>query len=99
MIVPVLVEQIAPRRFLARGSAPFDVTAEGDTADDALTKVKQVIEDRVARGAIIAGVEVEQRANPWLDAAGMFSNDALCDEWRDLLAEQRQAANDDENCP
>jgi len=49
MQIPVLIERTVDERFVATGSAPFSVTAEAATADEALAKVKQMINERVAQ--------------------------------------------------
>ena len=93
MQIPVLIERTVDERFVATGSAPFSVTAEAATADEALAKVKQMINERVAQGATIASVEFNGSTNPWLAGAGMFSADSLFSEWQQAIAENRYAAN------
>jgi hypothetical protein len=38
-------------------------------------------------------VELPQRANPWLDGAGMFRDDPLFDDWQRAIAEYRREAD------
>ena len=95
MQIPVLIERTADRRFIATGSAPFTVQAEADTADEALEKVKQMIDDRVATGATIASVDLSGPSNAWLAGAGMFAGDALFVEWQRAIVDNRCVANSD----
>lgn len=94
MQIPILVEQTSGERFIATGGAPFAVSAEAATADEALAKVKQMIDERVAHGAKIVSVELGSSANPWLAGAGMFSGDPLFDDWQQAITENRKTANE-----
>jgi len=95
MQIPVLIERTADRRFIATGSSPFTVQAEADTADEAVAKVKQMIDDRVATGATTASVDLNCSSNSWLAEGGMFAGDALFVEWQRAMVDNRCVANAD----
>lgn len=99
MRIPVLIEETPERRYVATGGVPFAVSALGDTADEALAAVKQLIDDRVARGATIAAIELGGSANPWLEGAGMFREDPLFNEWQGAIADYRRTANESTELP
>jgi predicted RNase H-like HicB family nuclease len=93
MQIPILIEQNAEHRFVATGSAPFTISAEAETADEAVALLKAKIEERVAHGATIATIEVQTSSNPWLAGAGMFEGDPLCKAWQDELVIGRRKEN------
>jgi hypothetical protein len=99
MKIPILIEPTSEQRYVATGSAPFDVSAEADTPDEALEKVKQLISDKVARGARIAAVELPDQANPWLAGAGMFRDDPLFDQWQQGIEDHRRTMNETADAP
>ena len=99
MKIPILIEPIAGKRFRATGGQPFGETAEADTAEAALAAVQQLIRDRVAQGAMIASVDLNGGANPWLAGAGMFKDDAMFADWQQAIAENRKALDETAAAP
>ena len=55
MRIAVLVEPISVERYRATGSEPFVGSAEAETPDAALAKLKEQIEVRLSQGARIRG--------------------------------------------
>ncbi len=92
MQIPVLIEQNSDQQFVATGSAPFSVSAEAATIEEALANLEEKIADRVARGATIALIDVLPAANPWLTGAGMFEGDSHFQAWQDAIAENRRTS-------
>ena len=93
MKIPILVEPISGECYRATGGEPFVGSVEGETPDAALEKMKERIEERLARGARIAMLDVRDSANPWLEGAGMFRDDPLFDDWQRAIAQYRFEAN------
>ncbi len=93
MKIAVLIEPLAEHRFRATGGLPFPGSVEAETADAALAKLKQRIDDRLSQGARIATLDFSPGVNPWLDGAGMFRDDPLFDDWQGAIAEYRREAN------
>jgi hypothetical protein len=95
MQIPVLIEQSAENRFLARIGEPFALTAEGATRDEALQNVRQMVESRLANGAELAAIDVPPEENPWVRYAGTLKDDPLFDEWQEAIAEYRRERDAD----
>lgn len=92
MELPVLVEPVAGNGYKASGAFPFEFTTEGATADEAVQKLKQLIQNRLANGAELIGVEVPKTDNPWARIEGIYKDDPLFDEWQAAIAEYRRQA-------
>jgi len=99
MKIPVLIEPISDQRYRATGGEPFVGSVEAETAEAALVKLKQRIDDRLSRGARITTLDLPPAANPWLGGAGMFRDDPLFDDWQRAIAEYRRQANGSADAP
>jgi hypothetical protein len=54
------------------------------------------IEGRINAGAVLVPMEVgPDPANPWMQGAGMFRDNALFDAWQESIAEYRQTVDQD----
>jgi predicted RNase H-like HicB family nuclease len=97
MEIPVLIEPVAGNGFRARSAEPLGITAEGATSEEALQKVRQEIQNRLAAGTRLVSVEVPSdhaRAR----FAGIYSDDdPLVQEWLEIMAENRRRADEDPN--
>jgi hypothetical protein len=93
MKIPILIEAISEQRYRATGSEPFVGSVEAETADAALAKLKQRVDDRLSQGARIAALDLPQGVNPWLDGVGMFRDDPLFDDWQQAITEHRREAD------
>lgn len=58
MVVDVLVEPIAGDRFRATTLTPFAVTAEGATDEEAISRVRAAVAERIQAGARVVRVMV-----------------------------------------
>ncbi len=99
MKIPVLIEPISQQRYRATGGEPFVGSLEAETADGALAKLKQQIDDRLSQGARIALIDLPSGTNPWLDMAGIFHDDPLFDEWQHAIADYRREVNQNPDAP
>jgi len=99
MRIPVLIEPISEQRYRATGGEPFVGSVEAETAEAALVKLKQRIDDRLSRGARVALIELPPGTNPWLDMAGIFHDDPLFDEWQKAIADYRREVNENPDAP
>jgi hypothetical protein len=75
MQIPILIERISPKRFRARGCEPLALSAEGPTPEAALAKLKEQLQARLRNGAEIVPLELETKAHPLAEFAGMFNAD------------------------
>jgi hypothetical protein len=100
MQLPVLVEPVPGEGYRATGGEPFALVAEGATREDALRKLRSLIESKVSAGAEIVTLDIPVAGHPWVPFAGMFRDDPLVEEWKQTMAELRhQADGDDQDQP
>jgi predicted RNase H-like HicB family nuclease len=96
MQIPVLIEPVAGNGYRARGSEPFALTAEGSTREDALRKLRELIEIKLKAGAEIVPLEIPNGNNPWLRMAGTLDlDDPLVKPWQAIMEENRRKADED----
>ena len=96
MKISILIEPIANSGFRATGGLPFGVTVEGATRDEALGRLRAEIDRRMASGAILVPLEIDpSEANPWIEGAGIFRDDAQYDEWQEAIQEYRRQVDRD----
>jgi hypothetical protein len=88
--LPVLVEPIAGNGYKASGTFPFEFTTEGTTRDEAVQKLKQLIQNRLTNGAELISLEVQRSDSPWVRIEGVYRDDPLFDEWQAAIAEYRR---------
>jgi predicted RNase H-like HicB family nuclease len=90
----ILVEAVPGKGYRARGGEPFGLSADGATRDEALQKLRQLIEGKVSAGAEVVTLEVPMdEQHPWLPFAGIFRDDPLVEEWKRTMAELRRQAD------
>src|SRR6266851_4778870 len=99
MQMSVLVEPVKGNGYRARGAEPFAVCAEGETREEALAKLKALVEARLRDGAEIVTVQVGHEPNPWLEFGGMFKDDPDFKEVVEIIAENRRKMDEDPNVP
>ena|SRR6516165_9763261 len=95
MRIPVLIEPVARNGFRARGIEPFAVSAKGATREEALAKLRAIIEDRLKNGAELVELEVGPPSNPWMEFAGMFKDDPWIEDWKRSIEEYRKQVDED----
>lgn len=95
MQIPVLIERLDGKGYRARGGEPFALAAEGPTREEALLKLRGLIQGKLSQGEIVS-LEVPARDHPWLKMAGMWDeNDPLVREWVEIMAENRRRADEE----
>jgi hypothetical protein len=99
MQIPVLVEPVAGHGYRAQGAAPFAVSAEGATREEAIAKVQQMCQARLSSGAELVTVEVGAPPHPWLPYAGMFKDDLDFQDVVEIMAENRRKMDEDPTVP
>jgi predicted RNase H-like HicB family nuclease len=93
MRISVLIEPVSGHGYRAKGCEPFDLIAEGATRDEALQKLRELIEARVSAGAEIVTLEVPVAEHARNAFAGVFRDDPLVEEWKQTMAELRRQAD------
>ena len=96
MQIPVLIEPMAGNGYRARGSEPFGLTADGATREEALQKLRELIQLKFDAGAEIVQLDVPNSDNPWLRMAGTLDkDDPLVKRWKKIMKENRRKADED----
>lgn len=90
MEIPVLVEPVANNGFRAVCGAPLRLETEAPTRDEAIRKLRQLIERRVAAGAEVVAVSIGSPTHPLAAFAGMLKDDPLVEPWKQAMADYRQ---------
>ncbi len=91
MQIPISVEPTSSGQFRAQGFPPFTAVAEGNTRDEAVSKVRDELNRQLEQGKEIVIVEVGPTTeNPWLQMGGWLKDDPLFDEWREEVEAYRR---------
>jgi hypothetical protein len=100
MQIPVLIEPIEGNGYRAKGGAPFAFSVEAATREEALERLRQLIEGSLRAGAEVVALEVGAQTNPWLRGAGIFDpDDPLVKEWIEIMEENRRKDEEDPDYP
>ena len=100
MKIPVLIEPIADRRFRASGAA-WEISAEGETSEEALATLRQEVQQRLSGGSQVTFIDTEQLVpngeseHPLARFAGCMKDEPLYDEWQAAVAEYRASCDQD----
>ena len=99
MHLPILIEPVAGNGYRASAGQPFALSTEGATREEALQRLRQEIESRLAAGADIVSLEIPKQEHPLAPYVGMFRNNPLFAEWQQAMAEYRRQANEVSGVP
>jgi hypothetical protein len=89
MEIPVLVEPLSQNGFRAVTGEPLCLETEAPTREEAVSKLRELIERRVAAGAQVVAVSIDSAAHPLAAFAGMLKDDPLVGPWKQAMAEYR----------
>jgi predicted RNase H-like HicB family nuclease len=95
MELPVLIEPIAGNGYRASGASPLTLTAEGTTPEEALQNFQELLQRRVAEGAVVVSVSVPPTQAPWAPFAGQLRGDPMLAAWRQAMADYRRQVDED----
>lgn len=90
MDIPVLVEPVANNGFRAVSGEPLHLETEAPTREEAIWKLRQLIERRVAAGAEVIAVSVGTSVHPLAAFAGTLKDDPSVKPWKQAMADYRQ---------
>ncbi len=101
MDITVLVEPLPNNGFGFRAISgePLRLEAEAPTREEALQKLRKLIERRVAAGAEVIALAVETSSHPLAAFAGMLHDDPLAEPWKKAMAEYRDSRDVDADSP
>ncbi len=93
----VFVQSQDEQHFIASIVGMPNLTVEGATEEEAISKVKSALEAQLARGKFIS-IEVDSKtesneAVPQMKYAGIFENDPTFDDFMEKLALIREESN------
>ncbi|MBM4254986.1 MAG: hypothetical protein FJ147_03720 [Deltaproteobacteria bacterium] len=97
MHLTILLEPADGQKYRALCGFPFAVEAEGASREEALSKVREQIEQKLRSGAEILTLEVATPEHPWRRFAGTLKDDPLYEEWVQAMAQNRANIDDDPN--
>jgi hypothetical protein len=96
MRIPTLVEPIPEGGFRASCGGPFDLSADGSTAIEALDQLKARVQSRLtATGSQVLDLDVPGEDHPLAPFEGMFRDNPLFHEWQQAIADYRREMDDD----
>jgi hypothetical protein len=94
---PLLVTQRADRVWIAKLLTWAGFSVEGNSREDALSKLDQQVKAQLADGEIAyLELTLVPAKNPWLAIAGKYQGDPNWEECQTAIAAARQAANESE---
>ena len=89
MEIPILVEPVSNNGFRATSGSPLALEIEAPTREEAINKLRELIDRRIAAGAEVVGVEIGGSKHPLAPFAGMLKDDPLLRPWKDAIADFR----------
>ncbi len=99
MQIPILIEPMAGNGYRARGGEPLALTAEGDTQEEALANLKEKLNARLGRGAVVVPFDLPAQPHPLAEFVGMFKDDPLIEGWKKSMKAYRRKRDKDADKP
>src|SRR5262245_5273681 len=99
MDIPVLVEPAANNGFRAVSGEPLRLETEAPTREEAIQKLRQLIDRRVAAGAEVVAMPVGAAAHPLAAFAGMLKDDPSVEPWKQAMADYRRKRDAGSDAP
>lgn len=100
MEIAVLVEKVAENGYRAKGGEPFGLVAEGASRDEAVQKLRALIEHKLGSGAELLKLEIPAKDNPWRRMGGTLDpNDPMVQEWIQIMEENRRKIDEGPDYP
>ena len=90
MEIPIIVEPIGENGFRASSGGLWELEIEAPTREEAIQKLRELIDRRLDAGAEVLGLEIPSRAHPLARFAGMLRDDPLLQSWKDAMGEYRR---------
>jgi predicted RNase H-like HicB family nuclease len=93
----ILLEPASGQQYRASCGSPLDIETEGASREEALGKLRELIEHKIRSGVEILTLEVDTAEHPWKQFAGTLKDDPLFEEWVQAMAQYRASIDDDPN--
>ncbi|MGE0827608.1 MAG: hypothetical protein AB7G75_00025 [Candidatus Binatia bacterium] len=97
MHLTILLEPAAGQKYRASCGSPLGIETEGASREEALGKLRALIEQKIRSGVEILTLEVDTVEHPWKPFAGTLKDDPLFEEWVQAMAQYRASIDDDLN--
>ena len=95
MQIPILIERVAGNGYRSRGGEAFALSAEGETREEVMAKLRDQLQSRLRDGSSIASLDVSVGTHPLAKFAGMFKDDPLFENWQKSIAKYRREVDAD----
>jgi predicted RNase H-like HicB family nuclease len=94
----VVIESHSEQEFVASVVGIPDCLALGTSREEAITKAKNILTEKIARGELVA-IEIEpqpihQDADPWLKHFGIFADDPTFVDFLEEVEAYRQSIDE-----
>ena len=94
MEIPIIVEPVTNNGFRASSGAPWGLETEAPTREEAIEKLRELIDRRLQGGAEVLSLEIRSRPHPLARFAGMLRDEPMLGSWKAAMAEYRQQTED-----
>ncbi len=94
MEIPIIVEPTGHNGFRASSGGLWGLEIEAPTREEAVQKLRELIDRRLEAGAELLALDVRSGAHPLARFAGMLKDDPLLQPWKEAMAEYRQQTED-----
>jgi predicted RNase H-like HicB family nuclease len=95
MDVSVIIERINDNGYRATAMVPTPVVAEASTRDEAVDRIRSLIQERLARAELVhLEIPVSAESNPWLAIAGTWRDHPDVDEVVENIEAYRREVNE-----
>jgi hypothetical protein len=92
--IPIIVEPAGASSFRASSGGLWGLAIEAPTRDEAVQRLRELIDDRLDAGAEVVELEIRGRSHPLARFAGMLKDEPLLQPWKDAMAEYRRQTED-----
>lgn len=90
MDIAILVEPVANNGYRAECNTPLHLEAQAPSREEAIQKLRELIDRRLAAGGEIVTLQVGSSEHPLARFAGMFKDDPLLEPWKTEMEAYRQ---------
>jgi hypothetical protein len=91
MQITVLVEPTSEDKFRATSGDPLRLETEAATRDEAVRKLRGLLQSRIEAGAELVGIDIRSSEHPLAAFAGVLKDEPLLEAWREARVEYRSA--------
>ncbi|WP_165226526.1 hypothetical protein [Aquisphaera insulae] len=96
MELPVIIEPIdVGFRAIGAGGLSVGLVADGQTAEEAISRLAERVRSRVEAGATMTELSLSDIEAPWKQDAGYLRDDPMYEAWREAMAQNRRRLDED----